>query len=85
GRHDIGVSKGPARRGSRDACAWPSYDQVCRQYGRDTLTAVQIARRMLTNFQHSTRASLHAFIPELQDIIAIGERTIVLCLPPIAA
>ncbi|GMR40334.1 hypothetical protein PMAYCL1PPCAC_10529, partial [Pristionchus mayeri] len=43
------------------------------------------ARRMLTIFQNTTHTSLHAFIREVEDIIAVAERTLVLCLPPIAA
>ncbi|GMR40331.1 hypothetical protein PMAYCL1PPCAC_10526, partial [Pristionchus mayeri] len=55
---------------------------ICENYA---LHIVHFARDMLAYIQNTVHSSHKAFIPELEDIIAVGERTLVLCRPPVAA
>ncbi|GMR40348.1 hypothetical protein PMAYCL1PPCAC_10543, partial [Pristionchus mayeri] len=53
----------------------------------DALDLVHSARNTLSKIQDFDFLFLSHldFIPELEEIIAVGERTLVLCRPPVAA
>ncbi|GMR40335.1 hypothetical protein PMAYCL1PPCAC_10530 [Pristionchus mayeri] len=62
-----------------------SIDQVSFICGDDAIRGLNTARDMLSEIRPKVHGSYKVFIPELEEIMAVGERTLVLCSPPVAA
>ncbi|GMR40333.1 hypothetical protein PMAYCL1PPCAC_10528, partial [Pristionchus mayeri] len=57
-------------------------DQVRTLCQVDTLGLLDNTRHTLSHVESLCKSCKAEFIPELEEIIAIGERTLVLCRPP---
>ncbi|GMR40350.1 hypothetical protein PMAYCL1PPCAC_10545, partial [Pristionchus mayeri] len=57
-------------------------DQVRALCQVDTLGMLEDSRHTLSHVQSLCESCKAEFIPELEEIIAIGERTLELCRPP---